>query len=195
KVTGSIGAATVSLLSALEPRVSAQLLAPDNHTVSEQRVAEAVHSAAVRVRVPVGKNGLLGFTGTAVDPLFSEAAGGSRHAHTGGADLVLFDADRDWNLQTQVAGSLLNGGPVDARRDGTLLRDGSAGWAGSLKLSKEGGPVIGLLQNDFLSPQFTSNDLGFLRRANLVRTVGLVVLRDVHPNEIYQNARVLFGAR
>jgi hypothetical protein len=194
KVTGSIGGATVGLLSALEPRVSAQLLG-DGGQVSDQRVAEAVHSAAGRLRVPVGQNALLGFTGTAVDPLFSEASGGSRHAHTGGADLVAYDSARDWNFQGQLAGSLLNGGPIDVQRDGTVLGDGSAGLAGSAKFSKEGGALIGLAQIDYISPQFTANDLGFMRRGNLLRTFAGVVLRDVHPSEKWQFARLFLAAR
>jgi hypothetical protein len=191
KVVGSVGDATVALLSSVEPRVSAQLYGPD-HKVAEQQLAAAVHSAAGRVRVPVGANGLFGVTATAVDPLF---ASGERHAHAGGADLVLFDHQRDWNIQTQVAGSFLTGGVPEVERDGTVLGDGSSGAAASFKLAKEGGPVTWFAQADYLTPQFTTNDLGFMRRANLARLVSFMNLRAVHPNDLWQSARLGFGGR
>jgi Domain of unknown function (DUF5916) len=97
-------------------------------------------------------------------------------------------------LEAQLAGSLLSGGAPDVQRDGTVLRDGSSGAAASLKVSKEGGPVVFFAQADRLSPGFTTNDLGFMRRANLTRLASFVNLRDVHPSEKWQSARVGFGA-
>jgi hypothetical protein len=191
KLSGSIGNATVGALSSIETPVSAQLLGGGG-AVREQRVADAVHSAAARVRLPLGDHALLGATGTAVDPLF---AAGARHAHAGGLDLNLFDSRRDWQLQAQVAGSRLTSGVADVERDGTVLGDGSSGAAASLKAGRAGGDVTGYVQGDYLSPQFTTNDLGFMRRANLARVVGAITLRDVHPSSKWQSAQLTLSAR
>src|SRR6202040_3229704 len=89
-----------------------------------------------------------------------------RHAHVAGADFVAFDAGRDWTVTAQGAGSLLTGGDREVQLDGTVLRDGSSGFALGVKLSKNAGPVVGFVSADYLSPQFTVNDLGFMPRAN-----------------------------
>jgi hypothetical protein len=50
--------------------------------------------------------------------------------------------------------------------------------------------LVGFAAADWLSPQFTVNDLGFMRRANLFRSFGYLQLRDVHPNSVWQRAFV-----
>jgi Domain of unknown function (DUF5916) len=50
--------------------------------------------------------------------------------------------------------------------------------------------VIGFVGADWLSPQFTVNDLGFMRRANLYRTFGYLQFRDVHATSWYQRALI-----
>ena len=190
KLSGLVGSGTVGLLSSIEPRVDTQLVGNDQQ-ITNLRIAEAQHSAVGRFRVPIGSHALAGVTATALDPLF---AGNARHAHTGGADLALFDADRDWNFQSQFAGSLLSGGPSEVQRDGTVLGAGSSGYAASARISKEGGDTNIILDADYLSPQFTTNELGFLRRANLFRSIFLYKIRDVHPGPSWQNASLaLFG--
>ncbi len=191
KLSGSLGSSTVGLLTALEPRVSAQIL-DGNGGLIDRRVGEAQNSAVARIRSPLGDFGLVGATATSLDPIF---AGGSRHAHAGGVDLNLFDGKHEWNLQAQLAGSALNGGAPAVQRDGTVWGDGSTGAAGTLKLSKEAGSVIAILQADELSPEFTTNELGFMRRSNLFRTLGALQYRDVHPGAYFQSYSVTLAAR
>ncbi|GAC1536508.1 MAG: hypothetical protein NVS2B9_02310 [Myxococcales bacterium] len=191
KLSGTVGGASVGFLSALEPRVYAQVLGAGGK-VREVLAADAVNSAAVRVRAPLGERALLGFTGTAQDPLF---AGSARHAHVGAADLTVFDAARDWSFTGQVAGSLLSRGPSEVIRDGTAIGPGSAGYAASGLVRKDGGSFTGAVAGDYLSPRFTTNDLGFARRANLSRALAFVGYSDPHPNGWRQRFSVSASVR
>ncbi|MGZ6143790.1 MAG: DUF5916 domain-containing protein, partial [Myxococcales bacterium] len=51
------------------------------------------------------------------------------------------------------------------------------------------------INGDYLSPQFTTNDLGFMPRANLFRTMGYVLTRDPHPNDLWQSWQLILGGR
>jgi len=190
KLSGSIGAAAVGLLTAYEPRVEAQALRDGR--VAELRTAEAAQSEVLRVRVPLSDRALVGLVATARDPLFASSSSdlSRRHAHVGGADFTTFDAHRDWSFTGQAVGSLLSGGDAEVEDDGTVLGSGSRGVAVSGKAQKSAGPLIGFVSSDWLSPQFTVNDLGFMRRANLFRGFGYLQLRDVHPSSWYQRALV-----
>jgi len=192
KLSGTVAGASLGLLSAFEPRVFAQAI--QNGRVGDVRVAEAVQSEVVRVRMPLTPRALLGFFGTGRDPLFAQADPLHdrqwRHAHVAGGDFVTFDARRDWTFSAQATGSLISGGDKRIEPDGTVLHDGSSGAAGVMKISKDAGPLIGFAAADWLSPQFTVNDLGFMRRANLFRAFGYLQLRDVRPNEWRQRAYV-----
>jgi hypothetical protein len=190
KLSGTVGAAAVGLLTAYEPRLEAQALL-DGRVVS-QRTAEAAQSEVLRVRVPLSDRALLGLVATARDPLFARSASdlSRRHAHVGGGDFTTFDAHRDWSFTSQAVGSLLSGGDADVQDDGTVLGSGSSGVALSGKVQKSAGPLIGFVSGDWLSPQFTVNDLGFMKRANLFRGFGYLQMRDVHPSSWYQRALV-----
>jgi hypothetical protein len=134
--------------------------------------------------MPLSDRVLLGLFGTARDPLFTSSSLGlsRRHAHVAGGDFTTYDRQRDWSFTAQVAGSLLSGGDQEVQDDGTVLRDGSSGAAITAKVQKDAGPVIGFASADWLTPQFTVNDLGFMRRANLYPSFGYLQVRDVHPN-------------
>src|SRR5207302_5684660 len=97
KLSGTVAGASLGLLSAFEPRVFAQAI--QNGRVGDVRVAEAVQSEVVRVRMPLTPRALLGFFGTGRDPLFAQADPLHdrqwRHAHVAGGDFVTFDARRD----------------------------------------------------------------------------------------------------
>ena len=196
KLTGTAGPSSFGLLTSYEPRVDAQAVQPDGR-LGEVRVAEAVHSAALRVRTPITSRSLVGVFATAVDPIgvSSSLALPGRHAHVAGADFVTYDAQRDWSFTTQAAGSLLNGGQPDVQPDGTVLASGSSGAAVAGRIAKDAGPLVGFVAGDWLSPRFTVNDLGFMRRANLFRSFGYLQLRDVHPNSVWQRAFVGAWAR
>src|SRR5262249_20090757 len=155
KLSGTIGSAAVGLLTSYEPRLTAQAL--QGNRVVDVRAAEAAQSEVLRVRVPAGDRAFLGLFGTAHDPVFTDSSLdlGRRHAHVGGADLVTFDAHRDWSFTGQAVGSLISGGDVEVQDDGTVLRSGSSGAAVSGKLQKDAGPLIGFVSSDWLSPQFT----------------------------------------
>ena len=211
KLTGTVGATSVGLLASLEQPVDAQVYcgAPANDSgaastpcdgkrgqVIDQQATGAVARAALRVRVPVGKNLLAGVMGTAVDPLFSP---GVRHAHVGSADFVLFNDQRSLTLSGQATGSLINGGGRNVLRDGTVVDpgfgasgSGVGGGAGVLTLDYTGEYTGGVWGVDWMSPTFTTRDLGFLRRANLARAFGAFSIRQPHPTALTQRIGVVF---
>jgi uncharacterized protein DUF5916/cellulose/xylan binding protein with CBM9 domain len=196
KVSGTIGGASVGLLTAMEPRVSAQVLDNDG-TVADVRSVEARHDAAARVRAPVGDHALLGVSGTAVDPVFTTPSLGlqRRHAHVGEGDLTVFTADRSVEATLQAAGSLLTGNQPKTLPDGTFLGPTASGFAGSGKVKYVGEHWFAALFGDLLTKKFSVDDLGFMPRANLARGIGYVGWRDPHPGPLWQSAQLILAAR
>ncbi len=196
KLSGTVSGASVGLLTAIEPRVSAQIQQPGGQ-VDDLRTVEARSTSAVRVRAPLGDNMLLGFTGTAVDPLATDATFGleRRHAHVGGADFTLFNSDRSWNFTGQALGSLLTGNTPGTLLDGTYLGLTQSGYGASARLAHETEHTVFAINGDLLSKTFTVNDLGFMQRANLARAMGYFALRDPHPSSWWQNIQLLLGGR
>src|SRR2546426_409549 len=78
------------------------------------------------------------------------------------------------------------------RRSSKTGGSASSGVSASARVSKDGGPVTGIAIAYFLSPRFTVNDLGFMGRANLLRLVSRLSLRDLHPSARWQRAQANF---
>lgn len=196
KLSGTVAGSSVGMLTAVEPRVTGQILT-DGAGVSEMRTAEARSDSVLRVRTPLGDRGFVGFTGTAVDPMFTSPGGGleRRHAHVGEGDVIVYTADRAWDLTAQALGSVLTLNEPNTLRDGTYTGPTSSGWAGSLRIHNLQEYFTSALMLDYLSPEFTVNDLGFMPRANLARAVGYVSLRDPHPRPYWQSAQAFLGVR
>jgi hypothetical protein len=168
---------------------------------SSVRVADAVGSAALRLRAPFGANFIGGVMATAVDPLLTP---GSRHAHVASGDFTLFKSDRSLTLSGMVTGSLVNGGGREILRDGTVFEPGSGasgggaglfsggqgGGAGVMTLDYTGEYTGAFATIDWLSPTFTTNQLGFMRRANLARAWGVFNLRQPHPTALTQRIQL-----
>ncbi len=207
KLTGTVGGASVGLLSAVEPRVTAQVLEPavldgSGNVVVPSRVAnlrsvEARSTSVGRVRVPLGDHGVAGVTATAVDPLFTDPSDGldHGHAHVGAADLLLNTSDRVWLGGVQAVGSHLTGHAPETLRDGTYVGPTSSGFAASAKMRHLSEHALFGVQGDLLSPEFNVNDLGFMQRANLARAMGFAGVRDPHPGSLWQSAQLIVGAR
>ncbi len=164
KLTGTVRGASVGLLSAIEPRLTAQVLEPPARDASGQiagpgrlvdlRSVEARSTSVGRVRVPLGDNGVAGVAATAVDPLFAGPSLGldHRHAHVGAADLTLYTGDRVWQTGFQAVGSHLTGKQPDMLLDGTLRGPTSSGFATSAKIRHSSEHLIFGVQGDLLSP-------------------------------------------
>jgi Domain of unknown function (DUF5916)/Carbohydrate family 9 binding domain-like len=205
KMTGMVGPASVGLLSAIEQPVDGAFYDPAAGRPFQQRVADARATAALRLSAPVGDRFIGGLFATAVDPLFAPAG---RHAHVATADFKLFTGDRVFTLSGMASGSLVNGGGREVLRDGTVFdpgtgasgdgggiaRGGQGGGAGALTLDYTGEYTGGFCSADWLSPTFTSNDLGYMRRANLARGFCLFNVRQPHPTSLTQRIQLtLFG--
>ena len=196
KLSGTVGGASVGLLTALEPRVSAQVLQAGG-PVGDLRTVEARSDSVLRVRAPLGDRGFAGFTGTAVDPIFTSPAGGldRRHAHVGEGDVIVYNADRSWDFTAQGAGSVLTLNAPGTLRDGTFRGETSSGFATSGRVHHSEEYWAAAAHADFLSPEFTTNDLGFMPRANLSRAMAYVAVRDPHPNDRWQSWQLLLGGK
>jgi hypothetical protein len=121
--------------------------------------------------------------------------GSRRRAHLGAADFTAFSSSRTYSLSTQVAGSLLSGGPHTVLRDGTVIDPGATGVGLSSIARKNGEGFDGAVAVDYLSPRFSSNDLGFMARANLARAMAYVGYNDPHPNGWRQRWNMNVAAR
>ncbi len=196
KLSGTVGGASVGLLTALEPRVSAQVLQAGG-PIGDLRTVEARSDSVLRARAPLGDRGFAGVTGTAVDPIFTSPAGGldRRHAHVGEGDVIVYNADRSWDFTAQGAGSLLTLNPPGTLRDGTFQGETSSGFATSGRLHHSEEYWAAAAHADFLSPEFTTNDLGFMPRANLFRSMAYLAVRDPHPNDKWQSWQLLLGGK
>jgi hypothetical protein len=195
KMSGTVGGASVGALTAVEPQTSAQILGPGG--VADVRTLEARSTSVLRVRAPLGDNGTLGLSGTAVDPFLADPSLGldHTHAHVGEADLFLNTTDRAWQLTLQGAASLLTGHTPAILRDGTFVGETSKGWTASTRVRYVEEHFFFSFNADFLSPQFTVNHLGYMPRANLARGEGYVGWRDPHPGPLWQSAQILVGPR
>ena len=196
KMSGTVGTASVGLLTAVEPQVTAQVLEPDGH-VADLRSVEARSTSVGRVRQPLGDRGLLGFTATSVNPILASPSLGlnHRHAHAGGPDLTFYSADRSWDATVQALGSVLTSNIPEVLRDGTFRGETSSGYATSGRLHHSEEYWASAINWDLLSPQFTVNDLGFMPRANMFRGMGYLAVRDPHPSAYWQSAQLLLGGR
>ena len=196
KLSGTVGGASVGLLTALEPRVTAQVL-KSGGSVSDLRTVEARSDSVLRVRARLGERGFVGVTGTAVDPIFTSPAEGleRRHAHVGAGDVIVYSDDRSWDFTGQGLGSLITLNQPGTLRDGTSRGATSSGYASSGRLHHSEEYWAAAASADFLSPEFTTNDLGFMPRANLFRSYGYLAVRDPHPNDKWQSWQLLLGGR
>ncbi|TMA43775.1 MAG: hypothetical protein E6J82_06065 [Deltaproteobacteria bacterium] len=209
KMTGTVGSASVGLLTAFEPRVFAQVLQPGTpcdssgtaclpERVDNMRSTEARFTSVARARTPLGDYGLAGVTATAAEPVFTSPSLGltdRRHAHVGEGDLTLYTSDRVWETDLQGVASTLHGANAALLRDGTLRGSTSSGYALSGKLRRFGEHGIFGVQGDLLSPEFNVNDLGFMQRANLFRGMAFAGWRDPHPGPNWQAAQLILGIR
>jgi hypothetical protein len=208
KLTGTVGATSVGMLAALEPRVFAQVLQPPScdgngqnclpGPITNMRTAEMRFTSVLRLRTPLGGQGLLGVTGTAVEPLYASPGLGlpdRRHAHVGEGDLTFYTADRVWEASLQGVGSSLHGAEPGLLLDGTWRDSDSSGFAASAKVHRLGEHSLFGLQGDLLSPLLDVNDLGYMQRANLARLMGYGGWRDPHPGPLWQSAQLIVGFR
>ena len=193
KLSGTVGGASVGLLTAVEPRVNAQVL--QGEEITDMRTVEARLNNVLRLRTPLGDRAFLGFLGTAVDPIFTDPALGleGRHSHVGAGDFIIYNEDRSWDFTAQGAGSLLTQVAPYTLRDGTFVDTTSSGYSAAGRIHHSEDRWAAMINADYLSPRFNTNDLGFMPRANLFRTTGYFAWRDLHPNEKWQQWQWIWG--
>jgi len=195
KLSGTIGGTSIGALTAVEPRASAQILGPGGRF--DMRTIEARSTSVARARAPLGDYGTWSFSGTAVDPIFTDPTLGldRTHAHVAESDLFVNSKDRTWDFTLQGAGSLLTDHTPEILRDGTLMNETASGGAISSRLRNISEHWFFAVNQDWLSPRFEVNGLGYMPRANFAREEGYGGWRDPHPAALWQSAQLSVGYR
>jgi Domain of unknown function (DUF5916)/Carbohydrate family 9 binding domain-like len=206
KLGGQLGSGvSVGLVSAVTGRNDVTVQPTSGP--ARQALAEPLAFANVaRVKVEVGGGASLGLLGTAVRrfepadayptmvgpgdapaqqcPDGSITPVGARCFH----DAYAVGVDGGWRSSsgTYVAAgqalvtSILHG-PPRTMADGTVIKSGDTSPAGRLYLAKEGGQWLGSVQVQAVGRRVDYNDLGYLERQNLVRTLPYLAYRTLDP--------------
>lgn len=203
KLGGRIGPRlTVGLLAALTSASEARVDAPHG-AAPEALLAEPLRlQSALRLRLAIGKNAHLGILGTASTFLEDPAAwtqSGGRTLCPGGAALAPGERclhhgfvsaidgrwrspSGDYALSGQLVLSARAGGAPEKLPDGTVLRPGDVAPGGLLRLAKEGGRrFVWTLEAQALAPTLDFNDLGYMRRQNLLQFFAQLEHRTLEP--------------
>jgi hypothetical protein len=103
-------------------------------------------------------------------------------AYVGSVDWKWRSADGDWAITGQVAGTVLENGPVRPVADGTRIHPGDVGWGAYTEVRKDGGKHwVGGAFADVESRAFAIDDLGYNTRANQITSVWDFERRDLDP--------------
>ena len=166
KVTGrTSGGTTFGLLQALTSGEEARVRDPGESGSRRHLVEPRTHYGVARLkRDLLAGNSHVGGIVTAVN----RSRGGS--AYAGGADWNLNWSDNRWQLRGQLASS--------------RTRDDGQGAAFQADFGKRGGALEGGLSYSTLSPRFSANDLGFIRRSDFHRVGSWVEFQGYRPKGI-----------
>jgi hypothetical protein len=103
-------------------------------------------------------------------------------AYVGAVDWKWRSPDGDWSLIGQVAGTVLENGPVRPVADGTRIHPGDVGWAVYSEVRKDGGKHwVGGAFADVESRAFAIEDVGFNTRADEITAQWDFERRDLDP--------------
>lgn len=109
---------------------------------------------------------------------------GSRCFHDSyvvGLDGLWRSKNGEYVISGQAIVSGIKEGPMRLLRDGTPIRSGDVAPGGRVYLAKEGGQWLGSIEFEGLGRTVDYNDIGFMRRQNLLRLLVAVDYRTVVP--------------
>jgi len=130
-----------------------------------------------------------------------------RTATTAGLDGFLVLGDRKWVVDTSLNGSYVEGDPaameslqtssaryfqrpdadhLDLDTEATSLM----GWMGNLAVNSEGGKLGVNVKATAISPGYEVNDLGYLRRSDVIYSHGLIRYDETEPGRVLRNWRL-----
>jgi len=199
------GGVTAGLVTAVTGRNDVAIQPPGG--ASQRHLAEPLALANVgRLKAQVGSGATLGLLATALSrfepedaypelvgpggeparqcPDGSIVAPGARCFH----DSYVTGLDASWRSSSgtyaaagQAIATTIQGGPPRTMPDGTVIGSGDASMAGRLYAAKEGGRWVGSFEVQAIGRRVDFNDLGYLQRQNLVRTLPYLGYRVLEP--------------
>jgi hypothetical protein len=206
KLTGQLASGvTAGFVSALTGRNDVTAESPD--MPSRDALAEPLALAGVaRVKVEVGGGANLGVLATALRrfepdnayptmtlpdatqgqlcPDGSTTALGARCFH----DAYAAGVDGNWRSSSgayvvvgQAFATSIQNGPPRTFPDGTVIKSGDTSPSGRVYLAKEGGHWLGSVEIQGVGRRVDHNDLGYMQRQNLVRTLPFLAYRTLEP--------------
>lgn len=208
KLLGTLGRrVTIGAFVALLGKAEGTIEDAGRNTLS--RVTEPLRLQSVaRLKVAVGDNAHVGFTGTAVNnfdqagdaPLIQSSIyslphrlcpsgdilsfghGCFHHAYVAALDGRWHSRGGDYTLRTQVMLSASVGGPARTMRDGTVIRSGDFAPGAIVYAAKEGGEhFVAGFGGHVLGPKLDYNDLGYMARQNELRAYAGAEYRTMKP--------------
>ncbi|HET7220863.1 MAG TPA: DUF5916 domain-containing protein [Vicinamibacterales bacterium] len=209
KVTGRVGGFSIGVLNALTSRESATLSV--GGLDSSASIEPFTSYTVGRLRRELKNQSSFGMMMTATNRNVGDELSPLRllagSAYTGGADWDIRLRNNRYAIAGYVAGSSINGTPAAILRlqennvhsyqrpdaDHVELdpaRTSLSGAAGSLAARKIGGERVRFESNvNFVSPGYDTNDVGFMRRADLVSQNNWIQWRHERPGKRVRSFR------
>ena len=209
KVTGKLGKYSVGVLNALTDAERARFV--DGPDSGRRHVEPMTNYFVSRVTRELGAGSRVGMLVTSVNRRLADELQGLReNALLVGADGYTSFADRSWIFEWFGAGTRVSGSeeaialtqlssahyfqrPDAGHVDFDPTRTALTGYAGKLMLSKNTGLWRPNVQVHAYSPEFETNDAGFMQRADIIS--GHAVMQYVHqePSKRFREKNVWIG--
>ncbi|HEX6100856.1 MAG TPA: DUF5916 domain-containing protein [Thermoanaerobaculia bacterium] len=209
KVTGKLGQYSVGVLNALTDTERARFV--DGVDSGRRHVEPMTNYFVSRVTREIGEGSRVGMLVTSVNrSLADELEGLRENALFVGTDGYTSFADRSWIFEWMGAGSRVSGSeeaitrtqlssahyfqrPDAGHVEFDPTRTALTGYAGKMMLSKNTGLWRPNVQVQAYSPEFETNDAGFMQRADIVSGHALMQYVNQNPTKRFREKNVWTG--
>jgi Domain of unknown function (DUF5916)/Carbohydrate family 9 binding domain-like len=210
KLTGKMGKTSVGVLNALTDTERARFV--DGLDSGRQHVEPMTNYFISRLTRELGEGSRVGMLVTSVNrSLADELEGLRENALLVGADGYTSFANRSWIFEWMGAGTRVSGSeqaiartqlssahyfqrPDAGHVEFDPTRTALTGYAGKLMLSKNTGLWRPNVQVHGYSPEFETNDAGFMQRADIASGHALMQYVNQTPSARFREKNVWFGA-
>ena len=210
KVTGKVGRYSVGVLNALTDAERARFI--DGLDSGRRHVEPMTNYFVSRVTRELGEASRVGMLVTSVNRRLADELEGLReNALLVGTDGYTSFADRSWIFEWMGAGTRVSGSeeaialtqtssahyfqrPDAGHVDFDPTRTSLTGYAGKVMLSKNTGVWRPNVQVHAYSPEFETNDAGFMQRADMISGHALMQYVKQEPTRRFREKSVWFGA-
>lgn len=210
KLTGKLGKYSVGVLNALTDAERARFI--DGLAGGRRHVEPMTNYFVSRVAREIGEGSRVGMLVTSVNRRLADELQGLReNALLVGADGYTSFGNRSWIFEWLGAGSRVSGSeqaiantqlssahnfqrPDAGHVEFDPTRTALTGYAGKVMLSKNTGLWRPNVQVQAYSPEFETNDVGFMQRADMISGHALVQYVNQTPTARYREKNVWMGA-